>query len=57
MEAVSTQMGNQGGYNTRAVEHVWAGTLGGVEAIPTWGGGGSNSRPQARSSSGTCWPT
>jgi hypothetical protein len=44
-QKLSTQMGNQAGYNTRVVEHVWAGTLGDVEAIHMWGGAGSNSRP------------
>lgn len=41
----STQMGNQAGYNTNVVEHIWAGTLGAIEAIHMWGGGGSGPRP------------
>ena len=42
---VSTQMGNQGGYNDRVVEHVWAGTLGEIQTIHMWGGGGAGPHP------------
>jgi hypothetical protein len=43
-QRVSTQLGNQGGYNPRVVEHVWAGTLGEIETIQMWGGGGAGLR-------------
>ena len=33
---VITQMGNQGGYNTRAVQHIWAGTIGEVRETFSW---------------------
>jgi hypothetical protein len=42
---LSTQMGNQAGYNTAVVEHVWARTLGEIQSIHLWGGGGSGPRP------------
>ncbi len=42
----STQMGNQGGYNDRAIENVWAGRLGEVQTIHMWGGGGAGPRPK-----------
>jgi hypothetical protein len=41
---LSTQMGNQGGYNTRVVEHVWGGTLGEIQTIHFWGDGGAGPR-------------
>ncbi|MDY0165511.1 MAG: Gfo/Idh/MocA family oxidoreductase [Thermoguttaceae bacterium] len=41
---LSTQMGNQGGYNVSVVEHVWAGTLGEIREIHMWGGGGAGPR-------------
>ena len=41
---LSTQMGNQAGYNDRVVEHVWAGTLGEIKTIHMWGGGGAGPR-------------
>jgi hypothetical protein len=40
----STQMGHQGGYNDRVVEHVWAGTLGELQTIHLWGEGGAGPR-------------
>jgi hypothetical protein len=43
-QQLSTQMGNQAGYNDRVVEHVWAGTLGEIQAIHMWGGGGAGPR-------------
>ena len=42
---LATQMGNQAGYNTNVVEHVWAGTLGEIREIHMWGGGGAGPRP------------
>jgi hypothetical protein len=41
---VSTQMGNQAGYNVRVVEDVWAGRLGEIQTIHMWGGGGAGPR-------------
>jgi hypothetical protein len=41
---LSTQLGNQAGYNDRVVEHVWAGTLGEIQTIHMWGGGGAGAR-------------
>ena len=41
---LSTQMGNEAGYNTRVIEHVWAGKLGEIQSIHMWGGGGAGPR-------------
>ena len=41
---LSTQMGNQAGYNERVIENVWAGRLGEIRAIHMWGGGGAGPR-------------
>ncbi|MFW6171679.1 MAG: Gfo/Idh/MocA family oxidoreductase [Planctomycetota bacterium] len=49
-QQLSTQMGNQGGYNDRVIEHVWAGTLGEIQTIHMWGGGGAG--PRERPSNG-----
>jgi len=43
---VSTQMGNQAGYNVRVIEDVWAGRLGEIQTIHMWGGGGAGPRPK-----------
>ncbi|HPD14741.1 MAG TPA: Gfo/Idh/MocA family oxidoreductase [Planctomycetota bacterium] len=43
---LSTQMGNQGGYNERVIESVWAGRLGEIQTIHMWGGGGAGPRPK-----------
>ena len=41
---LSTQMGNQAGYNTRLVEHIGAGKLGDIQTIHMWGGAGAGPR-------------
>jgi hypothetical protein len=40
----ATQMGNQGGYNERVIENVWAGRLGEIQTIHMWGGPGVGPR-------------
>jgi len=43
---VITQMGNQGGYNTRSVQHLWGGAIGEVRQTFSWNDqGGPGPRP------------